>query len=48
LRERAIIVAASVPALFWVAGCTNFVLYQWGFQITLAGTALFIVVSHMN
>ena len=25
-----------------------FVLYQWGFQVTLAGTILFIVVSHMK
>jgi hypothetical protein len=25
-----------------------FVLYQWGFQVTLAGTILFIVVSHLK
>jgi hypothetical protein len=25
-----------------------FVLYQWGFQVTLAGTVLFIVVSHLR
>jgi hypothetical protein len=41
-------IAMMVGGIVFLCQPLFFVLYQWGFQITLAGTVLFIVVSHMK
>jgi hypothetical protein len=41
-------IAMMLAGIVFLCQPLLFVLYQWGFQITLAGTVLFIVVSHMK
>ena len=45
--ERLAIVM-MLAGIFFLCQPLVFALYQWGFQVTLAGTVLFIIASHMK
>jgi hypothetical protein len=41
-------IAMMVAGILFLCQPLLFVLYQWGFQVALAGTILLIVVSHLK